>query len=330
MYSVQVSVMRDLIYGAVAHGASLQALCQRMGIDPHVLTEAEKHMDWEAAADFWVPAVEMTGDEQLGLHIGQHIGASAFGMLGYLSQSCKTLEDALTTIVKFNATISSIFKYKLEFSEGLVHVGFEPIPLYEKKYPESARQAVDVSATSFAMQMSRLTGKNLRPVYVEFTYSKRAPQEYERVFHAPVKFNAQRNGVTITREQYVTPIISYDKSLFALFNAMLVKKQNALSNENTLPEKIRSLLLFDFNGQVPALEIMASHLSMTPRTLQRKLTDEGTSYRALSHQLRKELATEMLNTNLKKQEIASLLGYTDDSTLRRQVKAWDLAPGTRA
>ena len=330
MYSVQVSIMRDLIYGAVAHGASLQALCQRMGIDPHLLTEAEKHMDWEAAADFWVPAVEMTGDEQLGLHIGQHIGATAFGMLGYLSQSCHTLEDALMAIVKFNTTISSIFKYKLEFSEGLVHVAFEPLPLYEKKYPESARQAVDVSATSFAMQMSRLTGKNMRPVSVEFTYSKRAPQEYERVLHAPVKFNAQRNAVTITREQYVTPIMSYDKSLFALFNAMLVKKQNALSNENTLPEKIRSLLLFDFNGQVPALEIMASHLSMTPRTLQRKLTDEGTSYRALSHQLRKELATEMLNTNLKKQEIASLLGYTDDSTLRRQVKTWDLAAGTRA
>ncbi|HEY5747241.1 MAG TPA: AraC family transcriptional regulator ligand-binding domain-containing protein [Chryseolinea sp.] len=330
MYSVQVSIMRDLIYGAVAHGASLQALCQRMGIDPHLLTEAEKHLDWEAAADFWVPAVEMTGDEQLGLHIGQHIGASAFGMLGYLSQSCRTLEDALTTIVKFNTTVSSVFKYKLEFSEGLVHIGFEPLPLYEKKYPESARQAVDVSATSFTMQLSRLTGKNLRPVYVEYTYSKRAPQEYERVLRAPVKFNSKRNAVTITREQYVTPIISYDKSLFALFNAMLVKKQNALSSENTLPEKIRSLLLFDFNGQVPALEIMASHLSMTPRTLQRKLTEGGTSYRALSHQLRKELATEMLNTNLKKQEIASLLGYTDDSTLRRQVKAWDLAPGTRA
>ena len=330
MYSVQVSIMRDLIYGAVAHGASLQALCQRMGIDPHLLTDAEKHVDWEAAADFWVPAVEMTGDEQLGLHIGQHIGASAFGMLGYLSQSCRTLEDALTTIVKFNTTVSSVFKYKLEFSEGLVHVCFEPLPLYEKKYPESARQAVEVSATSFTMQLSRLTGKNLRPVHVEFAYSKRAPQEYERVFRAPVKFNAKRHAVTITREQYATPIISYDKSLFALFNAMLVKKQNALSNENTLSEKIRSLLLFDFNGQVPALEIMASHLSMTPRTLQRKLTEGGTSYRALSHQLRKELATEMLNTNLKKQEIASLLGYTDDSTLRRQVKAWDLAPGTRA
>jgi len=330
MYSVQVSILRDLIYGAVAHGASLQALCKRMGINPHVLTEAEKHMDWEAAADFWVPAVEMTGDEQLGLHIGQHIGASAFGMLGYLSQSCRTLEDALNAVVKFNTTVSSVFKYKLEFSEGLVHVCFEPLPLYEKKYPESARQAVEVSAVSFTMQWTRLTGKNLRPAYVEFAYPKRSPQEYERVFHAPVKFNAQRNAVTITREQCVTPIISYDKSLFALFNAMLVKKQNALSNENTLPEKIRSLLLFDFNGQVPALEIMASHLSMTPRTLQRKLTDEGTSYRALSHQLRKELATEMLNTNLKKQEIASLLGYTDDSTLRRQVKAWDLASDTRA
>jgi len=330
MYSVQVSIMRDLIYGAVSHGASLQALCQRMGIDPHLLTDAEKHMDWEAAARFWDAAVEMTGDEQLGLHMGLHVGASSFGVLGYLSLSCRTLEEALQAIVRFNDTLSTIFKYKLEFSEGLVHVCFEPLPLYEKMYPESARQAVEISASSFAMQMNRLTGKNLRPVVVELVYPKRAPEEYERVLRAPVKFNARRSAITITQEQYKAPILSHDKSLFALFNAMLVKKQNALSGENTLSEKIRSLLLFDFNGQVPALEIMASHLSLTSRTLQRKLTEEGTSYRALSHQLRKELATEMLNTNLKKQEIASLLGYTDDSTLRRQVKAWDLAPSTRA
>ncbi|MBL0742618.1 AraC family transcriptional regulator [Chryseolinea lacunae] len=324
MYSVQVSIMRDLIYGAVSHGASLNALCERMGIDPRLLTDAEKHVDWETAAAFWVPAVEMTGDEQLGLHIGQHIGASAFGMLGFLSQSCQTIEDTLNTIVKFNNTISSIFKYNLAFSDDLVHICFEPHPLYETKYAESARQAVEVSTSSFTMQLSRLTGKTIRPVAVELTYSKRAPEEYERVLHAPVKFGAARNCITITKEHYRMPIISYDRSLFALFNAMLVKKQNDLSKEKTLSEKIRSLFLFDFNGQVPALEIMASHLTLTPRTLQRKLTDEGTSYRALAHQLRKELATEMLNSKLKKQEIASLLGYTDDSTLRRQYKVWGL------
>lgn len=322
MYTVQISIMRDLIYGAVSHGASLHGLCEKMGITPQFLNDAENHMNWEVASEFWNQAVAMTGDEQLGLHLGQELSHSAFGMLGYLAQSCRTLEESCVTIVKYNNTVSSIFKYSLDLSDKFAHVCFEPMPLYLSKYPESARQAVDTSASSFARSFRTLTGKKIYPVEVEMSFPKRNAAEYEKILGAPVRFGAARSCLTLTREDLQTPIISYDKSLFSLFSTILTNKQKSFYERKTWVEKIKSLVLIDFKGQAPPVEIVASKLSMTIRTLQRKLAEEGTSYRDICTGLQKELSREMLSSNLKKEEVAALLGYSDASTLRRKYKSW--------
>ncbi|HTF17726.1 MAG TPA: helix-turn-helix domain-containing protein [Chryseolinea sp.] len=88
----------------------------------------------------------------------------------------------------------------------------------------------------------------------------------------------------------------------------------------SLTQRIRQLLVREFRGQIPSIEIIASHLSVTPRTLQRKLADENTTFREISLQLRKELAEELLRTgSARKQRVADILGYADADTLRR---AW--------
>ena len=66
---------------------------------------------------------------------------------------------------------------------------------------------------------------------------------------------------------------------------------------------------------------------MSPRTLQRRLGERGTSYKDLLDTWRKTLAEERLKRNdLALCEIAYLLGFSDQSAFNRAFKRWTGAP----
>ena len=75
-------------------------------------------------------------------------------------------------------------------------------------------------------------------------------------------------------------------------------------------------------GAVP-LDDVARHLGMSGKTLERRLTRRGTSYRAMVEGIRRDLAEHYLaDTDLRLQQIAYLLGYSEPAPLVRAFKRW--------
>ena len=74
----------------------------------------------------------------------------------------------------------------------------------------------------------------------------------------------------------------------------------------------------------PSFEVTARLLHLTPRTLHRRLTTEGTSFRARLEQVRHRLAVEHLrSSNLSTGEIAWALGYRHQANFRRAFLTWE-------
>ena len=77
------------------------------------------------------------------------------------------------------------------------------------------------------------------------------------------------------------------------------------------------------SGTSTSLEDVANYLGMNIRTLQRRLTEEGTSYQAVQTKLRRELACAWLEQpSLAVYEIAYLLGFSDRASFHRAFKRW--------
>ena len=77
----------------------------------------------------------------------------------------------------------------------------------------------------------------------------------------------------------------------------------------------------------PSLAVTARLFHMTPRTLHRRLQQEGSSFQDILEQIRHTLALEHLKANrLSIQEIAYALGYTDIANFRRAFKRWQGMP----
>ncbi|TNC92929.1 MAG: hypothetical protein CSH36_01975 [Thalassolituus sp.] len=80
---------------------------------------------------------------------------------------------------------------------------------------------------------------------------------------------------------------------------------------------------FERNRQYQQKQTLADILTVTPRTLQRRLSDEGTTFRALLNQLRMDMTEQYLQEGkLSHEEITFLLGFRDRGVFYRAFRQW--------
>lgn len=324
----QMSILRDIIYGAVVRGADLKKVCAALDIDPNHLHDSERLVPFKPSAEVWDVTLAHTHDPLLGLHLGEEIGPSILGMIGYLMQSSSTLHEALLQLEKFNALHSTMLKYVLKESDGTLTIHYEPAMLWQHQYPESVRQSIEIAMSGMLTIFRVLSGKRIFPIKVALAYPVRAIKEYERIFQSTIQFNAKENFLVFSMQSLTTSVISYDKSLFAFFNHTLEQKLETLTSSKPFSAKIAQMVIIDFKGRLPSIEVAASHLNMTARSLQRKLKEEQTSYRQLVMGLKKELAETILSRpDFRVGEVANMLGYSDSSAFRKALKKWNKVTG---
>jgi len=72
------------------------------------------------------------------------------------------------------------------------------------------------------------------------------------------------------------------------------------------------------------LSEVARDLGLSGRTLQRRITEEGTSFRDLLSEARQELGRQLLSDpSAEIDEVACLLGYQDASSFYRAFRYWE-------
>jgi AraC-like DNA-binding protein len=93
-------------------------------------------------------------------------------------------------------------------------------------------------------------------------------------------------------------------------------------NDRELVMRVRDLLR-DALPELPELESTARTLRMTPRTLNRRLEEEGSSFRAIKDALRRDIAlTRIAKTEQPVATLAADLGYADPSAFYRAFVGW--------
>ena len=96
-----------------------------------------------------------------------------------------------------------------------------------------------------------------------------------------------------------------------------------LPKGEALTDAVRRLLVGELCDGEPSLEQIAPRLHMSPRTLHRRLEEEGTSFRQVLAEVRRELAARHLSERrLAIGEIAFLLGFSEPSAFHRAFKRW--------
>ncbi|HEL5571735.1 TPA: AraC family transcriptional regulator ligand-binding domain-containing protein [Stenotrophomonas maltophilia] len=129
--------------------------------------------------------------------------------------------------------------------------------------------------------------------------------------------------ITLSPSDADRPFLTANDAIWQMFEPDLRRRLGELDATATTAQRVRSVLLELLPGGQSSIEAVAKRLAMSTRTLQRRLDDEGDSFRSIVNRTREDLAKHYLTqTKLSISEISFLLGFDDPNSFYRAFHGW--------
>ncbi|MCX7170204.1 MAG: AraC family transcriptional regulator [Proteobacteria bacterium] len=264
---------------------------------------------------------EQLDDEGFGL-FSRPLRPGYFEFMCRSALSAATLEEALQRILRYQNIVIDDFAVKLEKTADAASLSITQLQ------PLSVNHSGRVFAIEWLLRVIHglatwLVARPLALDRVAFPYPPPAhAAEYELVFAPRCSFDAPCLAAHFPLAVLGLPV-RRDEAALRLF---LVDAPASITTlyrrERVLSTRVRAALRSALPEHRPLPEI-ARALFLSPRSLHRRLADEGTSYQAIKDSLRRDLASEWLSkTDRPLSRIAADLGFADASAFYRAFSAW--------
>jgi AraC-like DNA-binding protein len=317
---VQAQAVEKIIRFASEQGVKAIDLYQAVHLDPAVLLDPDNRIPFAQLVDLYEKAAQLTGDDNFGLHIGESVSPSAFDVVGYCALNSPTLGAAFARVARYHSiwTDGAIFTLESYNDSSAIVYRYLATSLSEHRQ-DSEMTLATVTALCRSAALA-----DFAPTAVEFQHdAPRDTSEHLRLFRCPVKFRAPSNKLHLASTYLSLPIARADPSLCALLDRHAEELLAKFPPRDSLVDQVRSIIATEFRGGDPSLERVADQLGLTPRTLQRKLHELGTSHNELLDQMRRQLALGYLREReMAICEVAYLLGFSESSSFHRAFKRW--------
>ncbi|WP_339313491.1 helix-turn-helix domain-containing protein [Paenibacillus sp. FSL M7-0896] len=178
---------------------------------------------------------------------------------------------------------------------------------------------------AFLLELGRKgTGQPLKAQAAEFVNSMGDEQVLEAYFGCAIQTGGKYNRLTLLQSHLDLPFVSYNKELLEILAPALDRSLDEQLDSFSVSGRVKVIIAHCLAGGCPDLQTVAKELTMSGRTLQRRLTDEKTTFKQLLTQVRHEQAREYLaNPSLDLKEVAFLTGYEDQNSFFRAFRHWE-------
>lgn len=272
----------------------------------------------------WEEAARLTSDPDFGLHFAEWLAprtVDVFDALAFAVRSCATLGDQLRLVTQYSSLVHNEIVLTLEFEADhvlLVHT-------HRRAPLQPARHPVEACLTLAVLIAREETGDDFSPVGVRFRHPRpSSEEEHGRLFRAPIHFGTPVDALVLEYTHLARPQRRSEPQLLALLDKQLAGLHGGHGAPTPLGHRVRREFVAHLPKGEPSVGTVAARLRMSPRTLQRQLQAEGTSFAAVLSELRRELAAKYLrDPNIAIAEIAFLLGFQDSSAFYRAFRRWE-------
>ncbi|NJL55141.1 AraC family transcriptional regulator [bacterium] len=192
----------------------------------------------------------------------------------------------------------------------------------QEGYPPLPRFLVLYNLLSLIKIARTATRTLIIPVSIAVTAALSAIEHYEAYFGVPIQYG-DSNSIVFSAEDAQRPFLSPNPAIWSVFEPELQKRMTEITKANHTSTHVRACLNNMLASGQTSIDEVAARLSMSPRTLQRRLRNEGTSFQQILNQLRQEMAYHyLLKLDYSSQQIAYLLGYEETRSFFRAFRAW--------
>ncbi len=322
--TVTIALTRSMVWFAASRGASLPALCIAAGITPEHLNSPDHRITGEQTRGAWRLAVEQTGDADFGLHLGEQTQPAVLGLVGYVMLSATDLRGAFEQLIRYTNLLTNGVRGRLEIRCGQAHIDLLISDNVDNFLHTDPRHPIESTAATLVTLARLLSGRALPVTAMAFQHAApTAAHEHRRVFRVPVKFDAPVTRLSFDESALSWPVLHAHPKLLATFEAEAAAALARLGENQPWAARTQQAAADLLKGALPTIQAVARILKVSPRSLQRSLTHEGTSFRIVVDGVRRSLAERYLarpGTSLN--EVAFILGFSEPSAFHRSFKRW--------
>ncbi|MCW5322383.1 AraC family transcriptional regulator [Verminephrobacter aporrectodeae subsp. tuberculatae] len=311
-------------YSTLMHtlGSDPIALLSRYRLSPKSLTGEDALLSLRAGVHLLEASARMTGCADFGLRLSQLQNMNVLGPLSIVLQNASTVRLAWDYVARHMFVHTPGLALDVRDDSALINGAAEMVVQIRLNHLPTQRQTIDLCLGNMHRTTQLLAGPSYHLLAVTLPHAPVAPIAiYREFFGAHVIAEQPRAALHLRRE-------TLDASLQNTNPALRQITQDYLARHFRVPEenisaRVRLALRRSLGTQRGNKTDVAQLLAIHPRTLQRHLAAERTSFEALREETRKEVALHYLReTHIALGQLADILGFSDQSAMTRSCRRW--------
>jgi len=317
--AVSVLLVRAVVEAIERAGIPREALFTRAGLDPRVMDRAEGRISLDEYDALQDVAADLTGDEALGLHMGEAATETTHPIVAHLVAHARTLREGIEALLRFYQLVTDRPAWRLVEEGDAATLFYDVAPGSSK----STRFRAEVTMTGF-YRMLRVFARDARPRFVAFEHAEpRYRAEYTRIFEGAECFDQEFTGIVFDRELLEATQIHRDAEFRAVVESQAEKRLSRLTKNASYAVRVRDYLLDRAKGDRPDMAAAARALGLSTRSLRRRLSQEGRSYSDIVDEALSTIAKRLLADDERSIEATAYdMGFSSPSAFHKAFKRW--------
>lgn len=312
-------MVRYLLGASAAGGADAARLARDLRLPGWILQRDEVMISPDYALRLWELAEHALEVPHLAITFAERYQPGELDLYDYLFTTAPTLRDGFDISSRYLNLLTTNGKLQVEAeTDSEVTYSYR----YLMAEGRGADLALQLSVAIFCARARAGTGQAVVPVRIAFR--QRAPRSHRRFTEAfgtaGVDFDAPVTTFTFRKRDLNRPMLGADPALariLARYAATLPPPPDL-----TWRQHFRLLLTEALDDEGASLNAMARRMAVSPRTLQRQLAEQGTTWRAELDAARRRRADQIRDDDPSR--LAQHLGYSHAKSARRAARRWGL------
>jgi AraC-like DNA-binding protein len=292
------------------------ALLARVGIERS--DDPDARMSVARARAFWQEAVKATHDPCVGFAMGQAIVPANLHAVGYAILASRTLRDGLERLARYDRMVTTGWDVRVATVDAVLQLSID-----EVRPNTMPQEGLDATFCAVLNLCRAVTDDEFKPLEVTMTRGEPpCAASLAQYFRCPIRYGAPRNTMTFDLAA-ATRVLPRQNPAVARASDDVVRQYLTGFARDDIVLRARIELIDLLPQGTPSRAAVAKNLHVSERTLQRRLTAEGCTFRELLAQTRQELALGYIAQRRHSiLEIGFLLGFSDPSNFARAFRGW--------
>ena len=254
------------------------------------------------------------------VRVGQKMKIEDYGVLGLSWRTCSRVGEIFERSERYFKLLSNTFSWQIQKEGNVSH-----IILNRETHRRGMELSTEASLSATVVVLQAMADKDISPVKVSFKHKKpKDLSSHTKAFNCPIFFEQSQYSISYKTEDLNLRTAKADASINRYLLQQVDEKTKGIKIPgNKFVRDVEALIKDALPTGIPSIHYISDLTAMSNRTLTRRLSQAGVTYRDLVKKTQEKIAKEMLQKNTESiGEIAFLTGFSEQSSFNRAFKKW--------